>query len=66
MDNKLTSRMGTAPVLGLLVKMSLPMIFSMLVTALYNIVDGIFVASVNPESYAAVTLALAGGTDYEF
>ena len=57
MNNELTKRMGTAPVLGLLLKMSLPMMVSMLVTALYNIVDSYFVSMVSREAYDAVTLS---------
>ena len=37
-----TDRMGTAPVFGLILKMSLPAMFSMLVQALYNVVDSMF------------------------
>ena len=52
----LDSRMGTAPVLGLIVKMSLPSMFSMLIQALYNIVDSIFVAQINETALSAVSL----------
>ena len=38
------NKMGTMPVNKLLVNISLPMVISMLVQALYNIVDSIFVA----------------------
>ena len=38
------NKMGVMPVGKLLVNMSLPMMASMLVMALYNIVDSIFVA----------------------
>ena len=39
------NKMGTMPVNKLLISMSLPMILSMLVQALYNIVDQIFIAN---------------------
>ena len=38
------NKMGTMPIGKLLFNMSLPMMISMLVQALYNIVDSIFVA----------------------
>ena len=38
------NKMGTMPVNKLLINMALPMMISMLVQALYNIVDSIFVA----------------------
>ncbi len=41
----------------LIINMSLPMMFSMLVMALYNIVDSIFVAKINEDALTAVTLA---------
>ena len=37
--------------------MSLPMVISMLVQALYNIVDSIFVAKLSEEALTAVSLA---------
>ncbi len=45
------------PVKKLIVTMSLPMMISMLVQALYNIVDSIFVARLSEESLTGVTLA---------
>lgn len=45
------------PIPKLLITMSLPMIISMLVQALYNIVDSMFVAQVNEEALTAVSLA---------
>ena len=39
------NKMGTMPVNRLLVTMSLPMMISMVVQALYNVVDSIFVSS---------------------
>lgn len=49
--------MGTMPVNKLLVTMSLPMVVSMLVQALYNVVDSIFVARINENALTAVSLA---------
>ncbi len=49
--------MGTEAVPRLLVKMSLPLMVSMLVQALYNIVDSIFVAMLSETALTAVSLA---------
>ncbi len=49
--------MGYMPVKKLIVTMSLPMMISMLVQALYNIVDSIFVAQIDEGALTAVTLA---------
>ncbi|MEF9954809.1 MAG: MATE family efflux transporter [Clostridium sp.] len=51
------NKMGTMPVNKLLITMSLPMIASMLVQALYNIVDSIFVAQIGENALTAVSLA---------
>ena len=51
------NKMGVMPVGKLLVNMSLPMMLSMLVQALYNIVDSIFVAQINENALTAVSLA---------
>lgn len=51
------NKMGTMPVPRLLVTMSLPMMISMLVQALYNIVDSMFVAKLCEEALTAVSLA---------
>ena len=48
--------MGREPILSLLVKISLPLMISMLVQALYNIVDSIFVAMVSETALTAVSL----------
>lgn len=65
------NKMGTMPVNKLLISMSLPMIISMLVQAMYNIVDSIFVAQISENALTAVSLAFplqnlmiafAGGT----
>lgn len=51
------NKMGVMPVNKLLINMSLPMMISMLVQALYNIVDSIFVARVSENALTAVSLA---------
>ena len=45
------------PVGKLLMSMSVPMMISMLVQALYNIVDSVFVAQINENALTAVSLA---------
>ena len=59
MDNRAPAenKMGVMPIPKLIVNMSLPMIISMLVQALYNIVDSFFVAKVSEQSLTAVSLA---------
>ncbi len=51
------NRMGTLPIPRLVVSMSLPIMISMLVLALYNIVDSIFVSLYSETALAAVSLA---------
>lgn len=51
------NKMGTQPMLRLIVSMSLPAMFSMLVQSLYNIVDSMFVARLGEEALTAVSLA---------
>ena len=51
------NKMGTMPVPKLLISMSLPMMISMLVQALYNIVDSMFVAKLSEDALTAVSLA---------
>ena len=55
-SNVQENKMGVLPVPKLLFQMSLPMILSMLVQALYNIVDSIFVAQINENALTAVSL----------
>ena len=57
--NKNTERMGTAPVLGLIFKMSLPAMFSMLIQALYNVVDSMFLGAYGGNSDALTAVSLA-------
>ena len=51
--------MGTMDVNPLLIKLSIPMMVSMLVQALYNVVDSIFVARVSENALTAVSLAFS-------
>ena len=71
MEQAKENKMGIMPVNKLLITMSLPMMLSMLVQALYNVVDSIFVAMINEDALTAVSLAFplqslmiafAGGT----
>lgn len=57
MESIKENKMGTQPVGSLLVSMSLPIMISMLVQALYNVVDSIFVARVSEDALTAVSLA---------
>ncbi|MEG1683487.1 MAG: MATE family efflux transporter [Oscillospiraceae bacterium] len=50
------NKMGTMPVGKLLLSMSVPVMISMLVQALYNIVDSIFVAKISENALTAVSL----------
>ena len=51
------NKMGVLPVKRLIISMSLPMMVSMLVQAMYNIVDSIFVSHVSEDALTAVTMA---------
>lgn len=51
------NKMGTMPVNRLLLSMSLPMIISMIVQALYNVVDSIFVSFISENALTAVSMA---------
>ena len=51
--------MGTMEISPLLVKLSVPMMISMLVQALYNVVDSVFVSWVSEEALTAVSLAFS-------
>ena len=71
MEQTKENKMGTMPINRLLISMSLPMMISMLVQALYNVVDSIFVSRINENALTAVSLAfhiqtlmiaVAGGT----
>lgn len=51
------NKMGVMPINKLLISMALPIMVSMLVQALYNVVDSIFVAQINESALTAVSLA---------
>ena len=51
------NKLGTMPISKLIWNMSLPIIASMLVQALYNIVDSVFVSRVSEQALTAVSLA---------
>ncbi|MDC7292274.1 MULTISPECIES: MATE family efflux transporter [unclassified Butyrivibrio] len=57
--NTKENKMGVMPVKQLIISMSLPMMLSMLVQALYNIVDSIFVAQIGEGEYALTAVTLA-------
>lgn len=70
-EKRQENKMGIMPVKRLIISMSLPMMVSMLVQALYNIVDSIFVSRIGEDALTAVSLAfplqmlmvaVAGGT----
>lgn len=56
-EQRQENKMGIMPVKRLIVTMALPMMISMLVQALYNIVDSIFVARLSQDALSAVTYA---------
>ncbi len=51
------NKMGTMKINALLLSMSVPMMISMLVQALYNVVDSIFVSKIDEYALTAVSLA---------
>ncbi|MDF3006075.1 MAG: matE2 [Oscillospiraceae bacterium] len=57
MENRKENKMGTLPIPKLLVSMSVPIMVSMLIQALYNVVDSIFVAKISEDALTAVSLA---------
>lgn len=71
LSNAKENKMGTMPIKKLLFVMSVPMMLSMLVQSLYNIVDSMFVAQINENALTALSLVfpvqmlmngIAGGT----
>ena len=52
-----SDRMGTAPVASLIWKTSIPLMLSLLVNSLYNLVDSIFVARISEEALTALSIA---------
>jgi putative MATE family efflux protein len=57
--NTKENKMGVMPIKQLIISMSLPMMLSMLVQALYNVVDSIFVAQIGEGEYALTAVTLA-------
>lgn len=57
MEQARENKMGTMPINKLLLTISLPIVASMLVQALYNIVDSVFVSQYNADAFTAVSLA---------
>lgn len=51
------NKMGVMPINRLIISMSLPMIISMLVQALYNVVDSIYVSQISESAVTALSLA---------
>lgn len=56
------NKLGVMPISKLIWNMSLPIIASMLVQALYNIVDSVFVSRVSEQALTAVSLAFPAKT----
>lgn len=54
---KTENKMGVMPVGKLLANMALPMVASMLVQALYNVVDSVYVSRVSQDALTAVSLS---------
>ncbi|MBP3569744.1 MAG: MATE family efflux transporter [Lachnospiraceae bacterium] len=57
MEETRENKMGVMPENKLLISMAVPMMLSMLVQALYNVVDSIFVAKISEDALTAVSLA---------
>lgn len=51
------NKMGVMPVPKLVITMALPLMLSLLVQSLYNIVDGYFVGKISEEAFTATSLA---------
>ena len=71
MDTTRENKMGVMPEGKLLADMAIPMMFSMMLQALYNVVDSYFVSRVSQDAFTALSLAfplqaliigLGGGT----
>ncbi len=57
MDQIKENKMGTAPIIKLIISMSLPAMFSMLIQSMYNIVDSIFVAKFHEDALTTLSFA---------
>lgn len=56
------NKMGSMPIRKLIIHMSWPMMLSMLIQALYNMVDSYFVARIDPDAFVALGLAYPAQT----
>ncbi|MBR6501709.1 MAG: MATE family efflux transporter, partial [Firmicutes bacterium] len=56
MQNMNQNKMAVMPIPKLLFSMSLPAMFSMLIMAMYNIIDSMFVSRLGEDALTAVTL----------
>lgn len=56
-DPHTENKMGVMPINKLLLSMSVPIMISMLIQALYNVVDSIFVSQISENAFTAVSLA---------
>ncbi len=52
-----SKRLGTEPIIPLLIKLSIPSIIAMFIQAMYNVVDSIYVGRLSKEALAALSLA---------
>lgn len=57
MKNIKQNKMGVMPINKLLLTMAIPLMLSMLVQALYNVVDSVFVGKIGQDAFNAVSLA---------
>ncbi len=57
MSHSTENKMGVMPINKLLISMSVPLMVSMLIQALYNIVDSMFVSWYNADAFNALSLA---------
>lgn len=58
-NQKSKNKMGVMPVGKLLANMAIPMVISMLVQAMYNVVDSYFVAKISTDALTAISLAIS-------
>lgn len=57
MENLKENKMGTEPIGSLLFSVSFPIIISMLIQALYNMVDSYYIGKISEEAFTAVSIA---------
>lgn len=56
-SNKNSKRLGTEPIVPLLIKLSIPSIIAMAIQAMYNVVDSIYIGHLSKEALSALSLA---------